>query len=106
MSASHNASVNNVRYTLFAQQEKSDQNFTFRNNNGTYFNQLDDFDDKRRNAQFNRYNFTGNVSFDVRQTTVTLLNDFNYRQNGIPGPGSNQTKSRARISKKHKLARN
>jgi len=92
MSASHNASVNNVRYTLFAQQEKSDQNFTFRNNNGTYFNQIDDFDDKRRNAQFNRYNFTGNVSFDVRQTTVTLLNDFNYRQNGIPGPGSNQTK--------------
>ena len=92
MSASHNASVNNVRYTLFAQQEKSDQNFTFRNNNGTYFNQIDDFDDKRRNAQFNRYNFTGNVSFDVRQTTITLLNDFNYRQNGIPGPGSNQTK--------------
>ncbi|HRG77217.1 MAG TPA: TonB-dependent receptor plug domain-containing protein, partial [Leptospiraceae bacterium] len=92
MSASHNATVNNVRYTLFAQQEKSDQNFTFRNNNGTYFNQLDDFDDKRRNAQFNRYNFTGNVSFDIRQTTVTVLNDFNYRQNGIPGPGSNQTK--------------
>lgn len=92
LSASHSATINNVRYSLFTQQEKSDQNFTFRNNNGTYFNQLDDFDDKRRNAQFNRYNLTGNVSFDIKQTTITLLNDFNYRKNGIPGPGSNQTK--------------
>ncbi len=92
LSASQNGNVNNVRYSLFAQQEKSDQNFTFRNNNGTFFNTFDDFDDKRRNAQFNRYNFTGNVSFDIKQTTITFLNDFNYRQNGIPGPGNNQTK--------------
>ena len=91
-SASHNANSDNVRYSLFAQQEKSDQNFTFRSNNGTFFKTFDDFDDKRRNAQFNRYNFTGNVSFDIKQTTITLLNDFNYRQNGIPGPGNNQTK--------------
>ncbi|HMX35626.1 MAG TPA: TonB-dependent receptor plug domain-containing protein, partial [Leptospiraceae bacterium] len=89
LSASHNATIHNVRYSLFAQQEKSDQNFTFRNNNGTFLNSFDDFDDKRKNAQFNRYNFTGNASFDIKQTTVTILNDFNYRKNGIPGPGSN-----------------
>ncbi|MBK8398829.1 MAG: TonB-dependent receptor [Leptospiraceae bacterium] len=92
ISASHNGSVNNVRYSLFTQNEKSDQNFIFRSNNGTFFNSFDNFDDRRRNAQFNRYNFTGNLSFDVGQTVITFLNDFNYRQNGIPGPGNNQTK--------------
>lgn len=92
INASHNNSYKNVRYSLFAQNEKSDQNFLFRNNNGTIFNTQDDFDDRRRNAQFRRYNFTGTISADFDNTTVTFLNDFNYRMNGIPGPGNNQTK--------------
>lgn len=93
ISASHSNFTEKVRYSLFVQNEKSDQNFVFRNNNGTpVLNRWDDFDDRRRNAQFNRYNLTGNVSADINKTTFKFLNDFNYRMQGIPGPGNNQTK--------------
>lgn len=93
ISASHSNYSEKIKYSVFVQNEKSDQNFTFRNNNGTpILNKLDDFDDKRRNAQFDRYNFSGNISGEMGKTTVTFLNDFAYRTNGIPGPGNRQTK--------------
>ncbi|MDX1957278.1 MAG: TonB-dependent receptor plug domain-containing protein [Leptospiraceae bacterium] len=83
--------IGKVGYSIFVQKEKSDQNFIFRNDNGTYFNRDDDRDIRRKNAQFDRYSFTGNVNFIVNKTEVSLLNDFNYRENGIPGIGNNQT---------------
>lgn len=79
-------------YSLFAQKEKSQQDFLFRSDNGTpVFNTLDDSDIKRRNAFFDRNNLTGKYSYEFDRTTLTVLNDFTYRQNGLPGPSSNQT---------------
>jgi iron complex outermembrane recepter protein len=81
------------RYSVFVQKEKSDQNFIFKSDNGTpVFYTYDDKDTRRKNAQFDRYNFTTKFSYDLSEsTTLHLLNDFNTRTNGIPGPGSNQT---------------
>ncbi|MBE7410573.1 MAG: TonB-dependent receptor plug domain-containing protein [Leptospiraceae bacterium] len=93
ISASHSDFTEKVQYSILVQNEKSDQDFLFRNNNGTpVLNKTDDFDDRRRNAQFNRYNFSGNLAGELGKTKLTLLNDFAYRTNGIPGPGNRQTK--------------
>lgn len=92
ISALHKNFYNDLDYTFSIQAEKSDQNFIFRNNNGTpVFNNIDDFDDVRRNAWFNRLNFLTNLAYKMNTTTITFLNDFNYRMHGIPGPGYNQT---------------
>ena len=92
VTGSHNDFTENLQYGIFVLKEKSDQNFIFHSDNGTpAINTLDDRDVRRKNAQFDRYNVTGNLSFKVRDTKVNLLNDFNYRINGLPGPASNQT---------------
>ena len=79
-----------VRYSIFAQQERSDQKFAYFNNRGTLLNPLDDIIDERKNAWFNRYNFTGNAGFEIQKTKISLLEDFTYREQGIPGPSTNQ----------------
>lgn len=92
LNAMHKDFYKDLDYTFFVQREKSDQDFTFRNNNGTpILNTIDDFDDKRQNAWFDRFNFTTNLAYKHKSTTYTFLNDFNYRMHGIPGPGYNQT---------------
>ncbi|MEM7183552.1 MAG: TonB-dependent receptor, partial [Spirochaetota bacterium] len=92
LSALHKNFYKDLDYTFFVLREKSDQDFVFRNNNGTpILNTYDDFDDERENAWFDRYNFMTNLSYKFNSTTVTFLNDFNYRMHGIPGPGFNQT---------------
>jgi len=84
--------LNSLQYSLFAQKEKSDQDFVFRNDNGTpLFNTVDDKDTKRKNAWFDRYNLLGTLRYEKNNTQITFINDFNYRMNGIPGVGSNQT---------------
>ncbi len=92
ISALHKNFYNDLDYTFSILAEKSDQNFIFRNNNGTpVLNTFDDFDDVRRNAWFNRINFLTNLSYKINSTTFSFLNDFNYRMHGIPGPSFNQT---------------
>jgi len=93
LSGFHSNFTEKTRYSIFVQKEKSDQNFLFRSNNGTpVLNSYDDKDTKRKNAQFDRYNFTTKLSLDISDsTTIHFLNDFTTRTNGIPGPGSNQT---------------
>lgn len=92
LSALHKNFYKDLDYTFFVQREKSDQDFIFRNNNGTpILNTFDDFDDERRNAWFDRFNFMTNMSYKLKSTTISFLNDFNYRMHGIPGPGYNQT---------------
>lgn len=93
ITGSKSGEYKDVKYSIFGQKEKSDQNFTFRSDNGTpVLNTFDDFDTKRRNAQFDRYSLTGTLAFGAGKTDVSVLNDFNWRRNGIPGPGNNQTK--------------
>ncbi|MCB1314932.1 MAG: TonB-dependent receptor plug domain-containing protein, partial [Leptospiraceae bacterium] len=72
--------------------QKSDQDYHFHNDNGTpELNQMDDFDDVRRNAQFRDTGLTGFVSYQPGSTEFKLLNDYKYRLHGVPGPASNQT---------------
>lgn len=94
----HSESTENLNYSIFSQKEKSDQDFRFRNDNGTpVLNTWDDKDDKRKNAWFDRYNLTGTMGFSLWGGDWSLLNDFNYRKNGIPGVGNNQTEKVKRI---------
>ncbi|MEM7180624.1 MAG: TonB-dependent receptor plug domain-containing protein [Spirochaetota bacterium] len=91
LKAFHANYYQDLDYSLFVQKEKSDGNFRFRNDNGTpVLNTFDDFDERRKNAWFDRYNFTTNLAYRREKTTYTLLNDFNYRFQGIPGQGNNQ----------------
>ncbi|HNH09877.1 MAG TPA: TonB-dependent receptor, partial [Leptospiraceae bacterium] len=63
ITGSKSGEYKDVKYSIFGQKEKSDQNFTFRSDNGTpVLNTFDDFDTKRRNAQFDRYSLTGTLA--------------------------------------------
>ncbi len=81
-------------YFVQALGEKSDQNFAFLNNQGTLIlNTIDDRIDQRKNAQYEKAGFKANLNFDFGKTTVSLLNDYLYRFQGLPGPGNRQTNS-------------
>jgi iron complex outermembrane receptor protein len=85
-------SYKDIQYSLTVGKEKSDQNYIFKTDNGTpFFNPYDDKDIRRKNSQFDRNFFTGNMNFEIGKTKISLLNDFAYRKNGIPGPGNRQT---------------
>ncbi len=91
---SHNNSFKDGSYFLQVLGEKSDQNFSYLNNKGTLlFNTYDDSIDKRKNAQYEKSGFTGNINYQIGKTTITLLNDYLYRKQGLPGPGNRQTES-------------
>ncbi len=90
--ASKIGKMGDLNYQIQVGQEKSDQNFIFKTDNGTpILNQIDDKDIRRKNAQFNRYNFSFNLNYEFGKTIINFLNDFGYRRNGIPGPGNRQT---------------
>ncbi len=73
-------------------RETSDQDYQFRNHNGTiYFNTIDDFNDKRKNAQYKKTSSLINGFVQVGNTKIQLLNDTFYRIHGIPGPITRQT---------------
>lgn len=76
-----------LRYSVTARGETSDQNYRFRNDNGTpVINESDDFDDRRKNAQYKNYFLTMNLGYDWGRTRFGLLNDSVFRRNGVPGP--------------------
>ena len=84
-------------YSLGAGGEISDQNYLFRNENGTpVINTFDDFDDRRKNAQYRKASSTATAGLFALKTRWEILNDFFYREHGIPGPGSNQTEKTKR----------
>ncbi|MDZ4725320.1 MAG: TonB-dependent receptor plug domain-containing protein [Leptospira sp.] len=91
---SHSNSFEKGSYFFQGLGEKSDQDFSYFNNKGTLlFNTYDDSIDKRRNAQYEKAGFTGNVNLDIHKTRISFLNDFLYRMQGLPGPGNRQTES-------------
>lgn len=91
---SHTNSFKDGSYYLQVLGEKSDQDFSYFNNKGTLlFNTYDDSVDRRKNAQYEKSGFTGNVNYNIGKTAVTFLNDYLYRKQGLPGPGNRQTES-------------
>lgn len=88
-------------YFVQALQETSDQNFSYLNNKGTVlFNTYDDTIDTRRNSQFRKTGFTGNLSLEFGKTKINLLNDYIHRKQGLPGPGNRQTVAVDRVFSK------
>lgn len=91
---SHSNSFKDGSFYIQALGEKSDQNFSYFNNKGTLlFNTYDDTIDRRKNAQYEKSGFTGNLNYHIGKTTISLLNDYLYRKQGLPGPGNRQTES-------------
>ncbi len=90
----HMDSFSNGSYFIQALGEKSDQNFSYFNNKGTLlYNTYDDSIDRRRNAQYEKGGFTGNLNLELGKTTLAIFNDYLYRRQGLPGPGNRQTES-------------
>lgn len=88
---------NDYWYSLAGGGEVSDQDFLFRNENGTpVLNTFDDFDDRRKNAQYRKASLTATAGFFQWKTRFDILNDFFYREHGVPGPGSDQTEKTKR----------
>ena len=86
-----------LRYNVSAKTEVSDQNYTFHNDNGTpILNDQDDFDDRRKNAQYRNYFGTFNLSGHIGNTEIFLLNDGAWRKHGVPGPVPTQTEKTER----------
>lgn len=87
-----------LRYSVSAKGETSDQDFIFRNDNGTpVINEFDDFDDRRKNAWFKNYFLTLNLSFSpLKDTRIGILNDTAFRRNGVPGPTPAQSEKTER----------
>jgi len=91
---SHSAPLAKGGFTVVGLLEKSDQNYTYLNNQGTVvINTIDDTLDKRKNAQYEKAGFTTNVHWEIGKTTLQFLNDSLYRFQGLPGPGFRQTQS-------------
>ena len=79
-------------WNLSFYKETSDQNYKFRNHNGTiYFNTWDDFNDTRKNTQFKKTSNLLNGFIQFENTKIHILNDTFYRIHGIPGPITRQT---------------
>ena len=86
-----------IRYGISAKGETSDQDFKFRNDNGTpVINQADDFDDIRKNAWYKNYFLTLKLGIPVGDTRFDILNDTAYRRNGVPGPTPGQSEKTER----------
>jgi len=79
-------------WNISVYRETSDQNYRFRNHNGTiYFNTIDDFNDTRKNAQYKKTSSLLNGFVQLGNTKLQFLNDTFYRIHGIPGPITRQT---------------
>jgi Outer membrane cobalamin receptor protein len=79
-------------WNISVYKETSDQNYRFRNHNGTiYFNTIDDFNDTRKNAQYKKTSSLLNGFVQLGNTKLQFLNDTFYRIHGIPGPITRQT---------------
>ncbi|MCS7205729.1 MAG: TonB-dependent receptor [Leptospiraceae bacterium] len=82
---------------IAAMSESSKQDYEFLNHNGTiYFNRLDDYKDKQRNAYYRKTSGLITSSFSLGKTQVRILNDSFYRVHGIPGPITRQTEKTKR----------
>ncbi len=86
-----------LRYNVTVGAETSDQDFIFRNDNGTpLLNTLDDFDDERKNSWYRNFSATTTLGFKYGDTRLFALNDTIYRNHGIPGPAPVQSEKTER----------
>jgi iron complex outermembrane receptor protein len=89
--ASHKLEIQDFKISLFGLKDSSIQNFPYLNNNNTVYNSIDDFEQRRRNSDFERSSFFYSIDKKYKNTNYRFFQDINQRSNGIPGPSSNQT---------------
>lgn len=81
-------------YDLTAKAESSRQNYRFHNDNGTpVINTVDDFEDTRKNADYNNAFATLRFGFHALKTDFRILNDTAKTENGLPGSIARQTEN-------------
>ncbi len=91
------SSIINGGITISFYKETSDQNYQFRNHNGTiYFNTLDDYNDVRKNAQYKKTSGMITSFYKFSNTEIRFLNDSFYRIHGLPGSITKQTEKTKR----------
>lgn len=81
-----------VQFSATASMRHSDNDYEFKNRNGTLYNDNDDFKDKRRNAQFTEY--SGNVQYRMLHGGgyfSTLSGNVIHTEAGNPGTEDLQT---------------
>ncbi len=83
---------------------RSEGDFRFRDDNGTPKNGADDAEVARRNNDFQSVAFLGKGDTDLpADLSLTLADDFFWKDEGVPGIGSNQSDS-ARLTSLRDLA--
>ncbi|MBN1164500.1 MAG: TonB-dependent receptor [Candidatus Krumholzibacteriota bacterium] len=82
----------------------SDGDFTFRDDNGTPRNPLDDDNVTRLNNEFSRLNLNGRIRLDLLAFNDLSLNHNSFsREAGVPGLGANQS-TEARFERLRRLS--
>ncbi len=80
-------------YLIFTDYSESDNNFEFRDDNGTPYNPNDDEISQRANNDFNSVNIMGKAKYDFGDgMSLSLGNNFYRKYKGIPGISNNQSK--------------
>lgn len=92
VSVSHVQNFKKTGYSLFFNRNGSRGDFTYRDDNGTpVVNTADDFITSRKNNEHASYAGTGTFDYVWGKFTLSLANDFFYKDQGLPGLSGNET---------------
>ena len=89
VSLSRSQKIKAFDYMLFFNRTSSDGNFKFNNENGTPQNISDDRREKRKNNDHQSYSATVKGGYSGGKYRFSLMNDFFYKDQGMPGIYSN-----------------
>ena len=76
-------------YLVYLNRTGSSGDFTFTNNMGTPENSSDDRNQKRKNNDHQSYSATIKGGYENKNIRVNLMDDFFYKEQGLPGAGTN-----------------
>jgi len=80
-------------YLVYFNRTGSSGDFTFTNNRGTPENSSDDRRQKRKNNDHQSYSATVKGGYENDKVRVSLMDDFFFKEQGLPGSGTNAIKS-------------
>ncbi len=93
VTASRSQKIKAFDYLLFFNRTGSDGDFEFIDDNGTPQNDADDRRVKRKNNDHQSYNATLKGGYSGDRCRVSVMNDFFYKDQGLPGIYSNDITS-------------